>query len=378
MKSLRVGLSTTTIEPALTGGRLDGIGVYTTALMKGLPEVGCSVTGWSFPPPFKNVRAGMFSAGEKMPHSFEASSLRDLILPTGRGSPAIDLYHATDYRIVRMRCPVVATLHDAIPLKHPEWTSPRLRGLKNWLQKTAAGKADHVIAISKFAVAELVEYFHIDERNITVVHAGVGSEWLEPLPPEDVDETLRANGLRSGYFLFVGTLQPRKNVERIIDAYKSLPAEVRRARQLVIVGHAGWRCEDLINKIRTMVQEGEQVVWLNNLAQKNQLRHVYQGAGVFVFPSLHEGFGIPVVEAFASGVPVVTSNTTSLPEVSQGAALEVDPLAVDDIAAAMLALTTDDALRQRCIDAGRRRAAQLTWNQAVEKTAAVYRAVLGR
>lgn len=313
-----------------------------------------------------------------MPHSFEASSLRDLILPTGRGSPAIDLYHATDYRIVRMRCPVVATLHDAIPLKHPEWTSPRLRGLKNWLQKTAAGKADHVIAISKFAVAELVEYFHIDERNITVVHAGVGSEWLEPLPPEDVDETLRANGLRSGYFLFVGTLQPRKNVERIIDAYKSLPAEVRRARQLVIVGHAGWRCEDLINKIRTMVQEGEQVVWLNNLAQKNQLRHVYQGAGVFVFPSLHEGFGIPVVEAFASGVPVVTSNTTSLPEVSQGAALEVDPLAVDDIAAAMLALTTDDALRQRCIDAGRRRAAQLTWNQAVEKTAAVYRAVLGR
>ncbi|MEC4719274.1 glycosyltransferase family 1 protein [Noviherbaspirillum sp. CPCC 100848] len=378
MKFLRVGLSTTTIEPVLTGGRLDGIGVYTTALMKGLPEVGCSVTGWSFPPPFKTVRAGMFSAGEKMPRSFEAWSLRDLVLPTGRGRLPMDLFHATDYRIVRMQCPVVATLHDAIPLKHPEWTSPRLRGLKNWLQKTAAGKADHVIAISKFAVAELVEYFHIDERNITVVHAGVGSEWYVPPPPEDVDETLRANGLQSGYFLFVGTLQPRKNVERIIDAYKSLPAAVRRARQLVIVGHAGWRCDDLINKIRTMVQNGEQVIWLSNLAQKNQLRHVYKGAGVFVFPSLHEGFGIPVVEAFASGVPVVTSNTTSLPEVSQGAALEVDPLAVDDIAAAMLALATDDALRQRCIDAGRRRAAQLTWNQAVEKTAAVYRKVLGR
>ncbi|OWP20454.1 glycosyltransferase, partial [Microbacterium sp. AISO3] len=130
-------------------------------------------------------------------------------------------------------------------------------------QKTAAGKADHVIAISKFAVAELVEYFHIDERNITVVHAGVGSEWYVPPPPEDVDETLRANGLQSGYFLFVGTLQPRKNVERIIDAYKSLPAAVRRARQLVIVGHAGWRCDDLINKIRTMVQNGEQVIWLS-------------------------------------------------------------------------------------------------------------------
>jgi glycosyltransferase involved in cell wall biosynthesis len=97
---------------------------------------------------------------------------------------------------------------------------------------------------------------------------------------------------------------------------------------------------------------------------------------VFVFPSLHEGFGIPVTEAFASGVPVVTSNTTSLPEVSQGAALEVSPLSVREIGAAMLDLVSDEALRTRCIAAGFQRAAQLTWRHTMEQTAAVYRSVL--
>jgi alpha-1,3-rhamnosyl/mannosyltransferase len=106
------------------------------------------------------------------------------------------------------------------------------------------------------------------------------------------------------------------------------------------------------------------------------LRHVYAGAAVFVFPSLYEGFGIPVLEAFASGVPVVTSNTSSLPEVSQGAAIEVDPASSAEIGAAMLDLLRDDLLRKRCIAAGRRRAEQLTWQATALRTAAVYRAVL--
>jgi glycosyltransferase involved in cell wall biosynthesis len=153
---------------------------------------------------------------------------------------------------------------------------------------------------------------------------------------------------------------------------------VRRIHQLVIVGHAGWYCNELLKKIQVARQQGERVVWVNNLVDEDRLRHIYAGAGVFVFPSLYEGFGIPIVEAFACGIPVVASNTTSLPEVSKGAALEVNPLSVSEIGAAMSSLIRDDALRRFCINAGYERAAQLTWRHTAELTAAVYHSVLGR
>lgn len=360
------------IEPGFTGGRLDGIGVYTRALLRHLPAAGCEVLPFSWPegkiPP---------SEGRALPQSFGRATLIDLLTPSAhRIHMPADVFHATDYRVARMDCPVVATLHDALPIKHPEWCNPRLRGMKNWLQRKAAQKADHVIAVSQYAVEELVDCFGVDERRISVVPNGVDEEWLEPPAPGEVAATLQACGLRPGYFLFVGTLQPRKNVERLLEAWLALPRAVRDERQLVIVGNAGARSEELLRRIAAKVADGAGVIWLNRLTDDAQLRHVYAGAGVFVFPSLYEGFGIPVLEAFASGVPVVTSNVTSLPEVSARAALEVDPLDVKAIGEAMLALVREPSLRARCITAGRARAAQLTWRATARQTAAVYRSLI--
>jgi glycosyltransferase involved in cell wall biosynthesis len=385
VSGLRVGLSTTTMEPGLTGAHLDGIGVYSRALLQALPGAGCRMVPLSFRPAASGTRVEQVAhVGRPMPLSFPLATLRDLLLPgarlamaplAGEGGP-LDLYHATDYRIVRMDCPVVATLHDALPISHPEWCSPRLRGVKNWLQAKAARKADHVIAVSHFAVKELVECFGVDPRRISVVHNGVGAEWFDAPATDARDATLARHGLKPGYFLFVGTLQPRKNVERLLEAYLALPPVLRAARQLVIVGSAGWRSAELASRIDAARQRGENVVWLSALAGHDELRHVYAGSGAFIFPSLYEGFGIPVVEAFASGVPVVASNATSLPEVCQGAALEVDPLSVPELSAAMLSIVRDDALRARCIAAGRVRALQLSWAETARRTVAVYDAVL--
>ena len=376
MSGVRVGLGANMIEPGLTGGRLDGIGVYTDAMLRYLPGAGCDVTAYSWPRP-RGGAPGDISVGQPMQQSFEAASLRDLLTPRAhRVHMPADIYHATDYRIVRMDCPQVATLHDALPISHPEWCRPGMRGVKNWLQRKAAHKADHVIAMSHFAIDELVSCFGIDPDRISVVPNGVDDAWLQAPEPEAVAATLAANGLRAGYFLFVGTLQPRKNVERLLSAYLQLPSAVRAERQLVIVGAAGWRCEELVRRMAAAAENGAQVVWLHALTSGAALRHVYAGAGVFAFPSLYEGFGIPVAEAFAAGVPVVASNTSSLPEVAQGAALEVDPLDVGAIGAAMLEMVRDEALRARCIAAGRVRASELTWRESARRTAAVYHSLL--
>jgi alpha-1,3-rhamnosyl/mannosyltransferase len=372
---LGVGLGTTMIEPGLVGGRLDGIGVYTQALLRYLPEAGCDVAPFSWPP--VGADPARITVGQALPQSFEAATLLELATPSAhRMHMPVDVFHVTDYRVVRMDCPVVATLHDALPIKYPQWCNPRLRVLKNWLQGVAARKADHVIALSHFAIDELVACFGVDPRRVSVVPCGVDDEWLLAPPADLVAATLAAQGLRPGYFLFVGTLQPRKNVGRLLAAYLALPEKLRAERQLVIVGAPGWRCEELVRQLRAAIGDGENVVWLSGLADGQQLRHVYAGAGVFVFPSLYEGFGIPLVEAFASSVPVVAANSSSIPEVSAGAALEVDPLDVNALGAAMLALVSEHDLRARCVAAGRARAEQLTWRATARATAAVYRGLL--
>ncbi|CAN7192192.1 glycosyltransferase family 4 protein [Massilia sp. LjRoot122] len=365
------------IEPGLTGGRLDGIGVYTRALMRHLPRAGCSVLPYSWP----RLRSGGtgISIGQPMPQSFETASLVDLATPGAhRVHMPADLFHVTDYRIVRMDCPVVATLHDALPIKYPEWCNPRLRSMKNWLQRKATAKADHVIALSHFAIDELVECFGVNPNRVSVVYCGVDDEWLLPADEAAVAATLAEVRLNPGYFLTVGTLQPRKNVERLLDAWLSLPKPLRDERALVVVGARGWRCEQLVARLQAAQAGGENLVWLDKLTDPQALRHIYAGAGVFAFPSLYEGFGIPVVEAFASRVPVVASNASSLPEVTQGAALDVDPLDTGALAAALKTLALDTRERGRCIAAGRARAEQLTWQATARQTAEVYRAVLSQ
>ena len=372
---MKIGLSTTSLEPARNGGVIDGIGTYTRRLRTGLPELGIDVAPYSFPGFLKP--SSELVHGIAMPSSFAAMSATTI---AGRGafmrfSPEVDLFHSTDFKVIPANVPVVATVWDAIPLIHPEWTRSRTRAFAPWVLKRLVPFADRVIVGSEHSANDIARHFRIPDNNISVVPWGLSQDWFEPVGAEARDRTLDKYGLSSGYALTVGTIQPRKNIEGLLDAYEQLPAAVRSNHKLVIVGKYGWGSEALKARLFGLSANSD-VIWLSKVDTFEEIRAIYAGAGAFIFPSLYEGFGIPLLEAFASGVPVVSSNLSALPEVSAGAALEIDPRNTGELADAMRHLLEDEALRANHIAAGQKRAALFTEEQALKATIAVYEQTL--
>jgi glycosyltransferase involved in cell wall biosynthesis len=236
--------------------------------------------------------------------------------------------------------------------------------------RSAAGNADLVLAISHAAVDELVEHYRIKPDRIRVVPLGVEEGWFAPLPEAQVDALLARRGVRRGSLLFVGTLQPRKNVRTLLEAYDRLPARVRAERQLVIAGKYGWGADELRGDLDARRAAGE-VRWLNYV-ERNELRALYATACAFVFPSLSEGFGLPVLEALAAGTPVIASDLPVLHEVAGAAATFVAPRDVDALAQAMLGATMAPA-DPAAWEGRRSRARQFDWTTCARCTLDAYR-----
>jgi glycosyltransferase involved in cell wall biosynthesis len=378
LRPLRVGWSATLTCDPLSRGTPDGIGVYTRELLASYARMS-DVTPV---PVVMGPRAARHAPSGAVILPRRHSTATALSWATGvdfRGASQlaerVDVYHATDYRVPRLRhTPVCATLFDAIPLSHPEWASAHLRELKNFLLRESARWADQVIAISDAMVPELNEQFGIERERITVTPLGVDGHWFARESGVRIAEVRRRHGLDDVYLLFVGTLQPRKNVARILAAYERLPAPTRSHVQLVIAGKVGWRADELMASLR-VAQAGGRVRWLDYV-DAGEMPALYQGAAGFVFPSLYEGFGLPVLEAFASGIPVITSNTTSLPEVAGSAALLVDPTDIDALTEAMGSVIGDSALASRLAAAGLERAKGYSWARCAGATVAVLRSLL--
>lgn len=375
---MRIGFGATLLNRGHAHGRLDGIGVYCQSLLRaqgamgvrprcfywgGDPDTGlCLETSRISALPFP--AATLYSALTRRPAWGHEAVERE-----------IDVFHAPDHRIPRLgSVPVVATVMDAIPLAHPEWASASMRWLKNRLFAESVKWADHVITISSFVLPDLVEYLHIPAERISVVPLGVDEAYFDRVEQEVRAASLDKYGLRTGFFLFIGTLQPRKNVERIIFAHRALPHAVRSAHPLVIVGQNGWGTESLMPMLAGLKDEGVGV-WLDYVPRDDMFA-LMQSASALVFPSLYEGFGLPVLEAFASGLPVIASNTTSLPEVAGDAALLVDPENVEEIAHAMARIIVDPALAGLLREKGLARARELSWANCATRTLQVYRSMI--
>ncbi|OGA52340.1 MAG: hypothetical protein A3F74_08875 [Betaproteobacteria bacterium RIFCSPLOWO2_12_FULL_62_58] len=282
-----------------------------------------------------------------------------------------DVYHDPNYLAFSFDGPVVITIHDMSHIRYPEMhPESRVNAMNKYLPPSIA-LAVQIIVDSEFVKSEVVNHFGVDPARVHAIHLGVAGHYT-PRRAEESASALMPYGLAyRAYILAVGTLEPRKNLIQAIDAYAGLPEAVRKSTPLVIAGMKGWLTEELQTRIRKYEDKGE-VRWLGYVPGE-VLPVLYSGARFLVYPSLYEGFGLPVLEAMASGIPVITSNRASLPEVAGEAAIVVDPDDREALREAMLRMLEDEQEAKRRSELGLAQAARFTWRACAEKTLAVYR-----
>ena len=280
------------------------------------------------------------------------------------------ILHSPNYLLLPFEGPSVTTIHDLSFLRYPE-THPKERVdlLEKQLPKSIE-QADAIITDSHYIKTEVQQMLGVAEDKIHVVPLGVSNVYY-PYSDEDNVKALRKYKLdKLKYLLTVATLEPIKNLNSLIDAYLLLPKKTRQEYKLVIVGARGWLSKDLLQRIEMLVKRGD-VISLGYIDSED-LPHIYSAAKGFVLPSLYEGFGLPILEAMAAGTPVLTSTSSSLPEVADGAAILTNANDIEDIAAGMVKLIEDQQWREQAVVKGLNRAKEYTWQKCIENTITVY------
>lgn len=261
----------------------------------------------------------------------------------------------------------IVTVHDLGYLYFPEAHPPFERWYLDWSTRFNACAAARVLALSETTKADLVRHYEVPPEKVRVVYPGL-RKGMVPVEDEGlVREVLARHGVRQPYFLYVGTLKPRKNLLRLVRAYARFVAQdrVEERPHLVLAGKPGWQYEALAREVERLGLVG-QVLFPGYVADAD-LPALYTGALAFVFPSLYEGFGLPLVEAMACGTPVIASRTSACGEVAGDAALLVDPLSEEEIAEALARVARDADLRAALAARGRERARAFSWERAARE-----------
>ncbi len=284
------------------------------------------------------------------------------------------IFHAPNFISPPFPGQSVVTIHDLSVFKYPEFHPlERVKHLQKAIPQ-AMHKAKLVITDSEYTRQELIDYFDWSPALVKAAPLGVDPVY-RPRNIEELENVLVNFGLSAGnYCLTVSTIEPRKNLKRLLNAFSTLSEELRRKWPLVVVGHQGWSSEEVHKMLMTMQTTGS-VIYLEYVPEK-VLPALYAGAHAFLFPSLYEGFGLPVLEAMASGVPVMCSNRCSLPEVTQGAAFLVEAEDEEAIAEGIIKVLTDAPWRQLAIKRGRTVAEGYCWENTVKSMVSIYKSVL--
>ena len=257
--------------------------------------------------------------------------------------------------------PSVVTIHDLTVLSHPQTHRLKVRwSILPFLERTVR-QASAIAVDSKATADDLLSRFPQCSDRLQVVYPGVEPRF-KPGTAEEIERTRAKLGCRDGYILYSGTLEPRKNVDRLISAWQNLDRSTKRP-SLVLAGPYGWRSADLMRRIESLADQG--LIYQGRLAREDLVR-LMQAASVFVYPSYYEGFGLPPAEAMACGVPTVVSDRSSLPEIVGGAGILVDPLDVGAIQRAIEQIVGDEELASDLATKGRERSKRFDWTTSAE------------
>ena len=288
-------------------------------------------------------------------------------------APRDGIFHATKLLYPPRHLCLTATLHDMTCWLLPEFhQSANVAAEKHFAEciwKTAAG----LIAVSENTRSDAIRVLRLKPETIQVIYPGVARAFFDT--STDTSATTRSKyGLRRPYVLYVGTIEPRKNLDRLLDAWLTLPASLLEQFDLVVAGPEGWQSAGTLARLRAPTPGVRYLAYV----PEPDLPGITAGATVFVYPSLYEGFGFPVAQAMAAGVPVITSGISSLPEVTGGAAVLIDPKSSAELRAALNRLLTSPAMREQLAAEGKIQAERFRWESCARRSIKFFETILGR
>jgi glycosyltransferase involved in cell wall biosynthesis len=359
-----------------------GVGVYFRHLLLELAKIDRQDEYFLFSSSFKD----RFSR-DRVP-AFSRVAFRDLRLPVRAvnfmwyrlGWPPLDFFFGTKLDLTHSPVPLflptfgkkIVTVHDLFFLESPDLADAEARRVFARRAGRAVTAADGVVTISDFCRRALLDRFPVDERKVRVIHHGLDDAWRVEPPAEELERVRRELDLPGVFLLFVGAVEPRKNLVRLIEALGLLAGRGLDV-PLLVVGRPGGDSARVASAVARLGLTGR--VRFTGYLEESRVRCLFHLAAALVFPSLAEGFGLPVLEAMASGLPVAASSAWALPEVAGEAAVLFNPLLPEEMADAIGRLLEDSALRESLVDKGRRRAAGFSWASTAARTLEFYHAV---
>jgi glycosyltransferase involved in cell wall biosynthesis len=282
---------------------------------------------------------------------------------------ALDILHVQFIAPPRHKGRLVATIHDLSFLHVPETFTRFFVFRSRMFIRQTARRAAKIITGSQFSKEDISTRYSLLPEKIEVIPYGVSPRFSEAQSLERIQKTLAKYQIRQPYILSVGRMNPRKNLVSLSSAFSRLKSEMNLTHQLVLAGKDDYETARTIASIKNAGGRG---VVLTGFVDEDDLPALYQGADIFVYPSLFEGVGLPALEAMAAGVPVIASNSSSLPEMIGDAGIVIDPLSVNEIAEALRRLVSDKNLKEECRRKGQKRAAEFSWENAARKTLRIY------